>query len=107
MTALRVAVLGTGANGAGIGADLADAGVDVTFVDQWPENVEAIRAHGVRVEMAGESRVVQVPVLHLCELAGVRERFDVVLLLVKAYDTRWAVELIKPYVADDGVVVGV
>lgn len=104
---LRVAVLGTGANGAGIGADLVDAGIDVTFVDQWPENVEAIRAHGVRVEMAGESRTVQVPVLHLCELAGVREPFDVVLLLVKAYDTRWAVELVEPYVAAGGVVVGV
>jgi 2-dehydropantoate 2-reductase len=107
MTGARIAVLGTGANGAGIGADLVDAGLDVTFVDQWPENVEAIRRDGVRVEMAGSSRTVRVPVLHLCELATVRRPFDVVLLLVKAYDTRWACELIAPYVAPDGVVVGV
>jgi 2-dehydropantoate 2-reductase len=104
---VRIAVLGTGANGAGIGADLVDAGLDVTFVDQWPENVAAIRDHGVRVDMAGSRRTVPVPVLHLCELAGVRQPFDVVLLLVKAYDTRWACELIKPYIAADGVVVGV
>lgn len=104
---VRIAVLGTGANGAGIGADLVDAGLDVTFIDQWPENVAAIREHGVRVQMGGEERTVRVPVLHLCEVATIIEPFDVVLVLVKAYDTRWACELIKPHVAEDGVVVGV
>ncbi len=107
MSGPRIAVLGTGANGAGIGADLVDAGLDVTFVDRWPENVEAIRRDGITVEMAGSRRTVQVPVLHLCELATVRVPFDVVLVLVKAYDTRWACELIAPYVVPDGVVVGV
>lgn len=33
-------------------------------------------------------------------------QFDLVFLLVKAYDTRWACELIKPYVKPGGVVVG-
>jgi 2-dehydropantoate 2-reductase len=104
---LRIAVLGTGANGSGIGADLARVGLDVTFVDQWPANVEAIRERGVRVELPTGTEVTTVPVLHLCQAAELRERFDVVLLLVKAYDTRWACELIRPYVAEDGVVVGV
>ena len=104
---LRIAVLGTGANGAGIGADLVDAGLDVTFIDQWPANVHAIREHGVRVELSGDVRAVHVPALHLCEVATLTEPFDVVLLLVKAYDSRWACELIKPHVAQDGVVAGV
>ena len=107
LSALRIAVLGTGANGAGIGADLVDAGLDVTYIDQWPENVQAIRERGVRVEMGGEVRAVRVRALHLCEVATLTEPFDVVLLLVKAYDTRWAVELIKPHVAPGGVVAGV
>lgn len=102
----RIAVLGTGANGAGIAADLVRAGHDVTLVDQWPENVTAIRAHGVRVEMPDDRHTTAVRVLHLCEVATLRERFDLVFLLVKAYDTRWACELIKPYLAEDGVVVG-
>ena len=104
---MRIAVLGTGANGAGIGADLVDAGLDVTFIDQWPENVAAIRERGVRVELEGVVRTVRVPVLHLCDVATLVHPFDVVLVLVKAYDTRWACELIKPYVASTGVVVGV
>jgi 3-hydroxyisobutyrate dehydrogenase-like beta-hydroxyacid dehydrogenase len=31
----KIAVLGTGANGASIGADMIRAGLDVTFIDQW------------------------------------------------------------------------
>lgn len=104
---MRIAVLGTGANGAGIAADLARAGRDVTLIDQWPANVEAIRRHGLRVELPDEVCTTQVTALHLCQAAELRVKFDAVLLLVKAYDTRWACELIKPYLADDGFVVGV
>jgi 2-dehydropantoate 2-reductase len=104
---LRIAMLGTGANGAGIGADLARAGLDVTFIDQWPANVEAIRKDGIRVEVGGETQVTKVRALHLCDVATLVEPFDAVLLVVKAYDTRWACELIKPHVARTGFVIGV
>lgn len=104
---MKIAMLGTGANGAGIGADLARAGLDVTFIDQWPANVEAIRKHGIRVEVGGETQVTPVRALHLCDVATLVEPFDAVLVLVKAYDTRWACELIKPHVAGTGFVVGV
>jgi 2-dehydropantoate 2-reductase len=106
MAGPRIAVLGTGANGAGVGADLIRAGHDVTFVEQWPENVAAMRRDGIRVEMPDRAEVTPVRAIHLCEMAEVHERFDVVFLVVKAYDTRWATELIKPYLAEDGVVVG-
>jgi 2-dehydropantoate 2-reductase len=103
----RIAVLGTGANGAAIGADLIRAGHDVTFIEQWPAHVEAMRARGIRVEMPGRTEVTPVHVRHLCEVAELRAPFDLVLLVVKAYDTRWSCELIRPVLADDGLVVGV
>ena len=111
MTA-RIAVVGAGANGAAVGADLIRAGRDVTLVEQWPAHVEAMRAGGVRVEMqlpdgGTEVETTEARVHHLCEVAELRGRFDVVLLLVKAYDTRWAAELIRPLLADDGLMVGV
>jgi 2-dehydropantoate 2-reductase len=102
----KIAVLGTGANGAAFGADMARAGLDVTFIEQWPAHVEAMRANGIRVDMPGETQVTPVRVFHLCEVAELREPFDVVFLVVKAYDTRWACELIKPLLAPDGLVVG-
>lgn len=106
MTAPRIAVLGTGANGAAIAADLTRAGHEVTLIDQWPANVEAMRRDGVVVHSAGETTVTPVRALHLCEVATLRDPFDVVFVILKAYDTRWGTELIRPLVAADGVVVG-
>ena len=41
----KIAVLGAGANGASIGADLTRAGEDVLLIEQWPAHVEAMRAN--------------------------------------------------------------
>jgi len=99
-------VLGAGAQGAGVAADMAAAGLDVTVIEQWPAHVEAMREHGIRVHHPGGEAVTPVRAIHLCEVAELRQPFDVVFLVVKAYDTRWAAELIAPHVAADGVVVG-
>lgn len=107
MPGQRIAVVGTGANGATIGADLTSAGLDVTFIEQWPDHVEAMRRSGLRIETTDGTQTVRVAAMHLCEVAELRDPFDIVLLLVKAYDTRWACELIRPYLRDDGLAVGV
>ena len=106
MSFTRIAVMGAGANGASIGADLVRAGYDVTYIEQWPDHVEAMRSNGVTVNLPHETVVTPVNVLHLCQVAEVKEKFDLVFLLVKAYDTRWAAEMIKPVLAEDGLVVG-
>jgi 2-dehydropantoate 2-reductase len=106
MSRKRIAFVGTGANGAAIAADLTQAGLDVTFIEQWPAHVEAMRTHGIRVQMPSETTVTPVRALHLFEVAQQRQLFDIVFILVKAYDTRWACELIKPLVARDGLVIG-
>ncbi|MCI5074030.1 2-dehydropantoate 2-reductase N-terminal domain-containing protein [Oricola sp.] len=102
----RIAFLGTGAQGASIAADFALAGLDVTLIDQWPAHVEAIRENGITVNLPTRTINAKAPALHLCEVAEVKEPFDIVFLVVKAYDTRWACELIKPVLAPDGLVVG-
>lgn len=103
----RIAVVGAGAQGAGIGADLVRAGHDVTYIEQWPAHVEAMKARGIEVRFPTETLVTPVRALHLCEVATLRERFDIVFIVVKAYDSRWVAELIAPYVSEDGLVVGV
>jgi 2-dehydropantoate 2-reductase len=108
MSQPRIAVLGTGANGSCIAANLVDAGHDVTLIDQWPEHVEAMRRDGLRITIRdGEPHTTRVRAHHLCDVATFREPFDVVLLCFKAYDTRWACELIKPRLKADGLLVGV
>lgn len=103
----KIAVVGTGANGGAVAADLTRAGLDVTLVEQWPANVRAMREQGLRVRMPGEEFVTPVRVFDLCEVATLREPFDIVLVMVKAYDTRWATELIRPLVKPGGLVAGV
>ena len=93
----KIAVLGTGANGSCVAADLTNAGFDVVLVDQWPAHVEAMRANGLHVTLRQGEIHAKVRAHHLCELASLRQAFDVVFLVTKAYDTRWHAELIKPY----------
>ncbi|MFE7441042.1 ketopantoate reductase family protein [Streptomyces chartreusis] len=107
MSSPKIAVLGAGANGASVGADLTEAGLDVVLIEQWPAHVEAMRSRGVRINEADRSRTVPVRTIHLCEAATLHERFDHVLMLVKAYDSRWAAHLIEPYLKPDGLLVGV
>lgn len=102
----RIAFIGTGAQGASVAADFVMAGFDVTLIDQWPAHVEAMRANGLTVNMP--DRVLHTPVkaLHLCEIAEIKQPFDLIFMVVKAYDTRWAAEMIKPVLAEDGFVIG-
>jgi 2-dehydropantoate 2-reductase len=102
----RIAFLGTGAQGASIAADFALAGLDVTFIDQWPDHVQAMRENGLTVHLPSRTLHTKVKALHLCQVAEIRQPFDVVFLVVKAYDTKWACELIKPVLATDGLIVG-
>lgn len=106
-TQRRIAVLGAGAIGSSVGADLTEAGHDVTIIDQWPAQVEALRTRGLRIEMT--DRVLEIPVraLHLCDLASANLEFDIVFLTVKSNDHRWMSELIKPYLKRNGVLVAI
>ena len=102
----KIAFLGTGAQGASIGADFVLAGHDVTFIEQWPDHVNAIRENGITVNLPTRTINARVKALHLCEVAEIKEPFDLVFLVVKAYDTKWATQLIEPVLAKDGLVIG-
>ena len=60
----RIAVLGTGANGASIAADLTIAGLDVVLIEQWPEHVQQMRKSGIRIEMPEKVLETSVEVYH-------------------------------------------
>jgi 2-dehydropantoate 2-reductase len=102
----RIAVLGTGANGAALGAAFTRAGHDVILIDQWVQNVETMRAAGVVVQTGQESATTPVRAHHLSDVATFRDPFDLVVLGLKAYDTRWGCQLIEPLLASDGLIVG-
>jgi 2-dehydropantoate 2-reductase len=46
--AMRLGIIGAGAIGSVVGGLLTKAGQDVTFIDQWPDHVEALTRVGLR-----------------------------------------------------------
>jgi 2-dehydropantoate 2-reductase len=103
----KIAVLATGANGSCIAADLTRAGLDVSLIDQWAEHIETMRANGLAIRTKTDEYNVPVKAYHLSDVCTLTDKFDLVLLTSKAYDSRWLTEFIKPYLAEDGLVVAV
>jgi 2-dehydropantoate 2-reductase len=104
---MKIAVLGTGAIGSCVGADLTRAGHDVLLIDQWPAHVEAMKARGLVVTMPKGRDEIRVQTVHLCEMKALQPSFDLVFLTAKSYDTPWMVEFIRPYLKPTGVLVSV
>ena len=101
----KIAVLGCGAIGSSISADLTKAGHDVTIFDQWPAQVDKLQSAGLHIQMTDGDLQVPVRAYHLCDLASLNVEFDIVFLAVKSNDHRWMAEFIRPYLKADGVLV--
>ena len=101
----RIAVLGVGAIGGIIGGYLTRAGHDVTLIDQWPANVEAIREKGLTVSTQEGDFTVAANAVHLGEVCNISEPFDLVFLAMKSYDTEWATHFILPHMTGNGAIV--
>ena len=105
----KIAIVGAGAVGGYAGAHMVQAGEDVTFVDPWPEHVEHMRKHGLRVTHAMKEPEFRVPVraLHVTDAQQLAKEppVDIAFVCMKSYDTAWATMLIRQYLAPDGYVV--
>ena len=94
---MKIGIVGTGANGSCIAADLTQAGLDVSLIDQWPEHVNAMRQSGITIVMPEETINTKVKAYNLYDVCTFNEKFDVIVIVVKAYDTKWISALIEPY----------
>ncbi|MDE2893012.1 MAG: 2-dehydropantoate 2-reductase [Chloroflexota bacterium] len=102
----RIGIIGAGAIGGVVGGLLTRAGYDVTLIDHWVDHINAMKADGLRLTgpLIGDIRV-PVKALHVYEVQGIAEPFDIGMVSVKSYDTEWATHLLNPLVREDGVVV--
>jgi 2-dehydropantoate 2-reductase len=105
----RIAIVGTGAVGGYAGAHMAQAGEDVVFIDFWPENVETMRAKGLRISHIRDVPEFTVPVtaLHVTDVQALAKQapIDIAFVCVKSYDTAWATTMIAQYLSPGGFVV--
>jgi 2-dehydropantoate 2-reductase len=106
----RIAVVGAGALGGYVGGYLAHTGHDVTLIDGWPENIEAIRQRGLELDgVTPEEQftVTKAKTMHLTEVQQLAKQqpIDIAFVSVKSYDTEWATLMIRQYLASDGYIV--
>src|SRR5215813_7836445 len=105
----KIAIVGAGAVGGYAGAYMAKAGEDITYIDPWPEHVEQLKKHGLRITHGTSNEEFTVPVraLHLTEAQQLSKEapVDIAFVCMKSYDTAWATMMIRQYLAPDGYVV--
>jgi 2-dehydropantoate 2-reductase len=105
----KIAIVGAGAVGGYAGAHMVRAGEDVTFIDPWPDHVEHMRKHGLRVTHARDIPEFTVPVraLHVTDAQQLAKEtpVDIAFVCMKSYDTAWATMLIRQYLAPNGYAV--
>ena len=99
---MKLLVWGAGAIGGTLGAHLARAGHDVTFVDRAADHVDAINRAGLRIEGPLAQFTAHAPA---CMPDQLRGEFGHIVLAVKAQDTEAATRELAPHLAAKGYVV--
>ncbi len=99
---MKIAVMGAGALGCYFGGRLAAAGADVTFIGRGA-HLDALRTDGLKIESPlGDLHLPQVNATSDPAEVG---PVDLVLFLVKLYDTEQAAEAMAPLLGPDTAVV--
>ncbi len=101
---MRVLIWGAGAIGGTMGAYLARAGHDVTFVDTVEDHVAAINRGGLAITGPIAEFTVHAPAYVPATLDG---QWDTIMLATKAQHTEQAVRALLPHLTDDGCVISV
>jgi 2-dehydropantoate 2-reductase len=99
---MKVCVLGSGAMGSSIGGLLAYAGSEVYLIDTWAEHVNVINTQGLKIRVGSSDRVVKVRAATDCRGIG---SADLIIVLVKSFNTREAIEDAGPIIGDKTVIV--
>ena len=96
----KVIVMGAGAVGCFFGGMLARAGHDVTMIAR-PDHVEAIKRDGLYMDCLSFKEYVSVKAT---EQLNVIDQADLILFCVKSPDSGKTIELIKPYLKPDAII---
>ena len=98
---MKICILGAGALGCAIGAALTEGGSEVFLVSRSKGHVDAMNARGLIVRDARGERSVRVNAMVDCSTLPI---VDLVVVLVKSFDTRSAISAAKSIVGADTTV---
>uniref|UniRef100_UPI00334108E2 ketopantoate reductase family protein n=1 Tax=Castellaniella defragrans TaxID=75697 RepID=UPI00334108E2 len=98
---MKICILGAGALGCAIGAGLVEGGADVTLVNRNATHIDAINADGLRLRDHDGERRVRIPATTSAAQVG---PVGLVILLVKSFHTREAMDQAAPLLGPETLV---
>ena len=101
---MKIAFLGAGALGCSIGGVLAAGGSDVFLVDRFQAHVDAINESGLHMRVGEEEKIIKVKAYGDCQRIGA---VDLIIVLVKSFHTRAAIESAGAIVGKDTMVMSI
>jgi len=98
---MRIGIVGVGSMGSVIGGLFYEAGLDPVLIERDTDEVAKVRKDGLWLEGVSGERLLHPRLVSDPTEAGPQ---DLVLVLVKSYDTKGAVDTIRTVLAEEGVV---
>ena len=98
---MKLAIYGAGSLGTILGAYISRAGVPVDLINRNKAHVEALQSKGARV--VGTVQFTQQ--VTACTPAEMSGRYDIIFLMTKQQNNAETMQMLKDYLADDGVLV--
>ncbi len=102
---MKIVVLGAGALGCALGSVLTEGGHEVWLVNRGQAHVDAMNQNGLKVREDGVDRSIKVHATTTCSGVDLRSGVvDLVIVLVKSFHTREAIESAEPIMSKETVV---
>jgi len=98
---VKIAILGSGALGSVIGGVLTETGSDVYLIRRSAEYVRVMNHEGLTLREGTHERNVRVQATTDCTTIG---QVDLVIVLVKSYHTKEAIEMARPMIGEHTMV---
>ncbi|MFJ9498594.1 ketopantoate reductase family protein [Brevibacillus centrosporus] len=98
---MKIGILGSGALGSAIGGVLTEAGSEVYLIRRSTEHVNVMNSKGLMLKEGNHERIVRVRAETDCTNIG---HVDLVIVLVKSYHTKEAIENARPMIGEHTMV---
>jgi 2-dehydropantoate 2-reductase len=99
---MRIVIVGPGAMGCLYAFFLTRAGYEAWLLDNSEERAKQIRAQGLKIE--GENEVCHLPFPRISASLNVINRADMLILFIKAYHTKTAIENVRKLVTANTII---
>ena len=101
---MKIAIAGSGALGSGFGAMMYKQNYDVTFIDGWEPQAQAVKQDGLHIDINGEANHLNIPMYHDTEIPK-GDQYDVIFLFTKSMQLSDMLEQIKPHIHEHTIMV--